>query len=343
MREVISVCLQGHTSRPVLALPYAVVQAQLDPERDEVDYILKLITGDTPNPLAGIRTTEELGPILRLFSEPSAQDMNNLEFWNARIAVAPNDVDSYVGRAAFYGHAGRDSEAFADFERAISLDPRNATAYVERGLLFAVVGDLERAATDFTAALQNRVGLTEAHRHRGTCLARLGRLSEALADSDEVIRRGAGQAADYYSRGNVLLGLQRYEEAQRSYEQALELDPRDPLGHLNMGVFHFKRGAFREALPHFERAAALGAEDGEKHAFAVRQRLGTNTAALERLLKADSTRDVKQTVKEYPFMLGSGFLTMLKGLADSEEDRELKRSLEARIDVLESLAGSAGS
>ena len=54
----------------------------------------------------------------------------------------PNDPQAYNMRGSVFGQAGRNDEALADFNKAISLDPSYAQAYGNRGLIYRKTGNL---------------------------------------------------------------------------------------------------------------------------------------------------------------------------------------------------------
>ena len=65
----------------------------------------------------------------------------------------PNDPQAYNMRGSVFGQAGRNDEALADFNKAISLDPNYAQAYANRGLIYRKTGRLDLALADYNKAL----------------------------------------------------------------------------------------------------------------------------------------------------------------------------------------------
>ena len=61
----------------------------------------------------------------------------------------PDDPQAYNVRGAVFGQANRQTEALADFNKAISLDPNYAQAYANRGLVYRRTGKLDLALADY--------------------------------------------------------------------------------------------------------------------------------------------------------------------------------------------------
>src|SRR5689334_13623686 len=65
----------------------------------------------------------------------------------------PNDAQAYNMRGSVFGRAGRNQEALADFDRAISLDANYAQAYANRGQVHRQTNQLDLALADYNKAL----------------------------------------------------------------------------------------------------------------------------------------------------------------------------------------------
>lgn len=65
-------------------------------------------------------------------------------------------------------------------------------------------------------------------------------------------------AATYVLYGNYLLDAARFDEALAEYQEALKRDPRSAQAHYGLGTIYLKRGDFKMAKLHADKAYELG-------------------------------------------------------------------------------------
>jgi len=135
------------------------------------------------------------------------------------LAVAPENVEllNALGFALF--QQGKSREAVTALEKALAVDPKHGKAHNNIALAAIDLGELE---------------LAEAH------------YRESLAIEP--------QAAIYNDLGFVLERQGLTEDAAAMYRKALELDPRSPSAHSNLGADLLRRGEYAEAEGHFRAA-----------------------------------------------------------------------------------------
>jgi serine/threonine protein kinase len=201
--------------------------------------------------------------------------------YQQQFSESPNVIASSTGfTAADYNNRGvtyfrmqRFDEALADFNEAIQLNPNFVYAYTNRGGTYSSLERYDEALADYTNAIRSDPRFAPVYTARGVTYERMQRYEEALVDHGTAIELDNTYAQAYYNRGVINERLQRYDKALMDYTYAIEFDPRLAQAYLNIGVVYGNRGALREALPYFEKAAQLGNAQGAQYAAQIRQML----------------------------------------------------------------------
>jgi tetratricopeptide (TPR) repeat protein len=167
----------------------------------------------------------------------AALDMADLERASTDIDVAlaaePNSTFGYRLRAKLRTLQGRESEARADYTKAVEL-PQNPgskyVSYLERGQYFLRVMELPAAIADFNEAIKLNTTRAAAYVSRAIAHKTSGDVASAIADLDRAKTAEPGYKWTYLERGDIMLAEKRYAEAMADFEAALKIDPRDARG-----------------------------------------------------------------------------------------------------------------
>lgn len=89
---------------------------------------------------------------------------------------------------------------------------------------------------------------------QGETLAGEGLLEEALALAEETVAMGQDEIRHLYTLGEVRLTLGDEEGSAEAYRRVLNLAPEDPNAHLEIGLYHERRGEVEKAEEHFIEA-----------------------------------------------------------------------------------------
>ena len=161
--------------------------------------------------------------------------------WGDTLSKNPDAWQAHVrlGQRLFNGE--RYAEALFHLERAVQLKPELADNRNLLGLDYCRLERFEEGIAEYRKALQ----LKEA------------KSSEARGSSVATIRTNLANAltitANNLSDATSLIpeeAMRRYEEAIRQYESALELQPRQPAIHRNLGMVLARLGRYDEAEAH---------------------------------------------------------------------------------------------
>ncbi|CAN5567072.1 hypothetical protein BH10BAC1_BH10BAC1_17020 [soil metagenome] len=142
----------------------------------------------------------------------------------------------------YYGHGmcqvglGKQEEALADFEKAISIDPKYSEALCERGIIFIAKGSKDKGCMDLrkAKALKNEKakGLYESNACSGMSNSFIAMgdnkmnskdYAGALADYTSAIQLNADSIEPFIKRGACNVFLKKYDKAIVDYNKALKI------------------------------------------------------------------------------------------------------------------------
>ncbi len=132
------------------------------------------------------------------------------------------------------GQAAAAVEAFA---RVVELDPGHANAWFQKGLAHDALESLESALADYERALQIDPRCVDAIVNRGFIHDRRGRPEAAIHDYDLALSMAPAHA---------LVG--EPDKALADHRRSIELAPRDPVTHRNLGALLLSLDRFAEAI-----------------------------------------------------------------------------------------------
>lgn len=194
-------------------------------------------------------------------------------------------------RGAALKRAGRNQEAIAAFERAVTLLPSYSLAWTdycralsELGKQGEAIGACNQALSvngewgDRSAAL--------AWYNRGLALARSGQYEQAIAAYDRALAINPKDASVWVRQGLVLAQLRRPVEALTAYDQAIKASPNYSLALVNRCVVLNQLGQYEAAIAACEQATTADTRwEGSEIAQVWDQR-GQALAGLGRLEEA---------------------------------------------------------
>src|SRR5918997_1798005 len=150
---------------------------------------------------------------------------------------------------------GRYPEAIAEYERVITYAPDWWEAHANLGICHARNGRPEEAERALRRGLEECPGSPEIRDELAAhLLAQNKNLEEALSLAEEAGALGQEQIRHLYTLGEVRLALGDEEGSAKAYRSVPNLDPEDPNAHLEMGLYHERRGEVERAENHFVEA-----------------------------------------------------------------------------------------
>src|SRR5829696_7884972 len=192
-----------------------------------------------------------------------------MEFFDRALETA-QDGEQKNGARTFRANSldmlGRYPEAIAEYERVITSAPDWWEAHANLGICHARNGRPEEAERALRRGLEECPASPEIRDELAAhLLAQNKNLKEALSLAEEAVALGQDEIRHLYTLGEVRLALGDEEGSAKAYRSVLNLDPEDPNAHLEMGLYHERRGEVERAEEHF--VESLKQEPGNPRAL----------------------------------------------------------------------------
>lgn len=152
-------------------------------------------------------------------------------------------------------------------EASPDLLDRLERANIEKGKQAQIIEELNKKLKETEVALKER-GVSQ------DAIARFeaGDYTEADALFAKEFEEGAEKAANAaYYRGNIKFAQLRFDDALKYYQQAAELEPKNPLYLTWVGFIYNTLGKYKEAIKYYKQALSIDKEVyGERHPYVAR-------------------------------------------------------------------------
>ena len=163
-----------------------------------------------------------------------------------------------LGRANVLADLGRQEDAMRDFNRLVAIAPENAQAYLARAAAFVSFSERDEAVADYAMV----AGGLQARDPAGMgmrCFARtmLGRAADGLAGCEEAVRELPNSTEALMQRGYAFLRLGRLPEARRDFEAVLRRAPTLGSAVYGRGVVRARQGEAAAAAADMAQARRL--------------------------------------------------------------------------------------
>lgn len=172
---------------------------------------------------------------------------------------------SYNRRGEERAKAGRDKEALADFEKAVTDNPKQWRAIHNRGVSRAALGQADGALKDFDRTIELNQKYPNAYFNRGEVRYQLGEFEGALDDYDRALELGIRDAAIWNSRGHCFYRMKRFGEAIRDYGEAIRQDPKYAAALINRGDVFTDLGRYGDAAQDYREAVRTNPKLGRAY------------------------------------------------------------------------------
>jgi tetratricopeptide (TPR) repeat protein len=208
------------------------------------------------------------------------------------VRLNPDSVDAQYQLASFYLQQGKLQAALPHLERARAIDPTHYASGYDLALALLETGKLDAARAQI-ARMMSAKETAELHNLLGNVEER----AENFAGAAEEYQRAAHMApteAHLFDWGNNLLQLRAFEEASQVFTAAIARHPQSARLHIGLGIAHYSRGQYEDAIKSFGQAVDLAPSDPRPYQF-LGEMYGVAPA-----LSDEVTKRLARFAKEYP-------------------------------------------
>ena len=156
--------------------------------------------------------------------------------------------------------AGRNNESESEFRKAAKLDPKSSRPHRWMGYFFNSIGNSKAAEEELTRALTLDANDWRARMILGLVYYKTARYPEAAAAWEQVSKLTPDNFIVLNNLAAVYHMLDRYEDAAAALQRSLEIKP-DAYTYGNLGTLRFFQGRYDDAVPAFEKAVQMDAND----------------------------------------------------------------------------------
>jgi serine/threonine-protein kinase len=156
--------------------------------------------------------------------------------------------------------AGDSAEAEKQLRAAADLDPKSALPHRNLGLLYQKIGKADQSAQELKRALQLDPKDWKTYMALGLNAFQAGRFQESASAWEMALKLEPDNVPVLRNLGAVYHSLGRDDDAVAALQHALEIKP-DSDVYTNLGTILFYQGKYDRAVPAFEKAVDLGAND----------------------------------------------------------------------------------
>jgi tetratricopeptide (TPR) repeat protein len=225
---------------------------------------LKEKTGEDTSNVAVIEHLEG-----NIFLAKKDQEKARSHFEKA-IKTDPNMLAPYVSLAKIYVEGKKLDQAISQYESVLNKQPKYLAGYMALGTIYDLKGDGNKAEDYYRRALEIRRDFGPAANNLAwNLLERGGNIDEALGFAQIAKEQMPKSAAVMDTLGWVYYLKGSYLNAIAELEDALKLDPDNPVINYHLGLAHFKNKQADAAKEFMEKALKIdqnfkGAEDARR-------------------------------------------------------------------------------
>jgi tetratricopeptide (TPR) repeat protein/predicted Ser/Thr protein kinase len=186
-----------------------------------------------------------------------------LPYFEKALRAGREQPDTYARLARTHLRLKHYEEALKFFETAIKLGQSDAPVFRGIGETLFLLERYAEALPHFQEAARKEPDYPEGRWGLADTLSKLGRWAEAEPEYSRGLEKKADSPPAWSGRGLCRCQLGRLDEGLEDYLRALKLKPDDSGFLREIGLIHFVKKNFPEALAYVERSIAAGRHDAD--------------------------------------------------------------------------------
>ncbi len=169
-------------------------------------------------------------------------------------------ADAHLAAGVAAMLAGKNADAEKEFAKASDLDPKSSKPHFWMGSMFNSAGKSKPAEAELNRALALNPDDWRARMNLGLLYYKTARYPEAATAWEQVSKITPDNVIVLNNLAAVYHQLDRYEDAAAVLQRSLEIKP-SAYTYGNLGTLRFFQGRYEDAVPAFEKAVGLSAND----------------------------------------------------------------------------------
>ena len=183
-----------------------------------------------------------------------------IKYYAEAISSDPNNHILFFNRSACYANIGKYEKALEDAKRCVELKPDFVHGYSRKGLAEFYLKKYEDAKKSYEEGLKLnpndehlKEGLEIVNSKQGPFEAK-EEVKTSLSQ-EEVAKEKADKAK---AKGNSEYKQRHFEEALKYYDEAISLNPKEPVYYLNKSAVYFEMQEFNQSITACNKAIEVG-------------------------------------------------------------------------------------
>jgi eukaryotic-like serine/threonine-protein kinase len=176
------------------------------------------------------------------------------------LGLEPTNEDAAAHLALAYEHDGKPTEAEKAYQQAIQAHPNSRLSYNLFGTFYRRRNQYDKALQMFSKVIQIAPEWYGTYVNIGSIYDEMGQYEKAIDPLQKSIAIRPSYPG-YVNLGIAYFGLKKFDDAAKAYEEAIKLDPQQPVIWGNLGAALYYSGKKDQAVAPHRKAVELALQE----------------------------------------------------------------------------------